>query len=398
MLPDVAHWLNHRHPTNSEFRSRLKWDFAACNPGLLAMQLFCPDCQTAFTGVSRCPRCSGLLLMPDETPPDPGHRSSSARPTPIRPTPVGRVVVGTIVALGLYLGLRKLLIGWVFATEPDPAGWWLSTESLTAVFALQAIAGLFGAVLAGAGRESGFSLGAATAGCCGGLFLAAEMVGGVPSGHLVMYLQPFLLAFGGGIAGSIGARVWAAVPELDMPRPVRKKQSSIQLDTDRPESRRRPTSWVRVLVGATVIMAGVGLADPIRVKTEFVTGGALKAHSFGQSRFISWQIATLAVLGGGMLAGSATGAGTRHGVIAGLLGAVGVIALSVSQGGLSPPMAYVVDKLEIAASDINHPVAVAVAALTVLMTGLVGGWLGGTLLLPLAPPHMRKGRLRLGGD
>ena len=30
------------------------------------MQLFCPTCQAAFPGTQRCPRCGGLLLMPQE--------------------------------------------------------------------------------------------------------------------------------------------------------------------------------------------------------------------------------------------------------------------------------------------------------------------------------------------
>jgi hypothetical protein len=30
-----------------------------------------------------------------------------------------------------------------------------------------------------------------------------------------------------------------------------------------------------------------------------------------------------------------------------------------------------------------------------VVAGVVGGWLGGTLFLPLAPAHMRHGRRRL---
>ena len=30
------------------------------------MQLYCPNCQAAFSGATRCPRCDGRLFTPDE--------------------------------------------------------------------------------------------------------------------------------------------------------------------------------------------------------------------------------------------------------------------------------------------------------------------------------------------
>src|SRR5205085_11069846 len=103
------------------------------------MQLFCPACQAAFSGTSRCPRCGGLLLMPQEaTALAPRPRVSGYEP--VRPTPLARAVVGTLIALGLYLGLRKLATGWALATEPDPEAWWLSFDGLRAVFGFQAAA------------------------------------------------------------------------------------------------------------------------------------------------------------------------------------------------------------------------------------------------------------------
>ena len=68
----------------------------------------------------------------------------------MRPSPAGRVVLGTVLALGLYLGLRKVFTGGLVASAVDPTQWWLTTDGLSVVFSLQAIAVLFGAVLAGA--------------------------------------------------------------------------------------------------------------------------------------------------------------------------------------------------------------------------------------------------------
>ena len=61
--------------------------------------------------------------------------------------------------MGLYLGVRKLLTGAILAMHSDAGGWWLSFQGLSAVYALQAGAVVFGAVIAAAGRTYGYSLG-----------------------------------------------------------------------------------------------------------------------------------------------------------------------------------------------------------------------------------------------
>src|SRR5262245_19813259 len=109
------------------------------------MQLFCPACQAAFPGASRCPRCGGLLLMPHEVAPDAPHRTTEA-PAPVSTTAFGRVAVGTVLALGLYLGLRNLATGMLAAVNPDPTAWWLSFPGLVAMHIVQVIAVTFGAV------------------------------------------------------------------------------------------------------------------------------------------------------------------------------------------------------------------------------------------------------------
>src|SRR5437879_5940892 len=178
------------------------------------MLLFCPLCQSAFTGVARCPRCSGLLLMPEEAPP--GTEPGEAAPEPFNPTPAGRVAVGTIVALGLYLALRKLVTGWVILEGNEAEDWWRSGDALLTVFILQMTAAAFGALLAATGRAQGITLGVAVGGLCGALFLVAEVTGGAPLVQLVLLLQPVILAVGGAIAGAVGSWVWSPVPELDM--------------------------------------------------------------------------------------------------------------------------------------------------------------------------------------
>lgn len=361
-----------------------------------AMLLFCPACQTAYTGVSRCPRCGALLLMPEEAPvlEDVGAPPAAT----FHPSPAARIFVGMLAALGLYLGLRRVAAGFALATSSDPAGWWLTADGLAVVFGLQAVAVVLGAVLAAAGRTAGIALGAAVGGACGGLFLAAEVLGGVPAEQLVLLAQPVVLAVGGAIAGAVGAWVWQGVPDLEMPLPAVKKTSSVQLGTDKPGDEARPTNWVRVMIGATVLMAGVNLAERSRIGAEKATHGALKVESQGQGKFLSCQMAALAVLVGGGIAGAGTGAGLRHGMFAGILGGLGVVGGAAATGQLPPPAEYLLGWLNVAVTSPPDLPTLAVVGLGVVVAALVGGWFGGQLFLPLAPPHMRGQRLRMAGD
>ncbi len=333
--------------------------------------------------------------MPEEAaflPADPDAAPARAD----KPTAIGRLAVGTIAALGAYLALRKFLAGWATVVASDANGWWLSDDGLAAVLAAQAVAAVFGALLAGAGRASGFWLGAVVGGGCGGLFLAAEVAGGTPPGYLVLIVQPAVLAVLGGVAGAVGGRVWAGLPEIDMPTPAVPRSSSVQLGEVAAKPAGRATSWARVLIGAAVVVVGVGFADPFRKTAEKNAQGALRAASVGQARFLSTQLATLAVLAGAAAAAAGTGAGIRHGLLAAALGSVGVAGLALSQGALPVPAVYLVEHMGVDASEPGSPVVLGSMAFGLLVAGLVGGWLGGTLFLPLAPAHMRGRRVRLG--
>jgi hypothetical protein len=327
------------------------------------------------------------------------HRpSDAAEPHPgfVRTTPSGRIAIGTILALGLYLGLRKLIAAAVVASTPNPDAWWVSFEGLVAVFGVQAVAALFGALLSGAGRPRGFALGFAVGGLCGGLFLAAEVLGGTPAGEMVLYLQPPSLALAGGIAAAVGTRVWPSVPELDIRPPAKKRSSSIQLAVDAPKDQIRETSWVRVLAGAVIIVIGVGYADAARVKIQRGSGGLFRVESIMQGRFLSWQMATFAVLLGGVTAAAGTGAGPWHGMLAGGLGGTGVIGLTAVRGESIPSLDYWLSKLSLASISPLDPAPIAAVVGGVLAAALVGGWLGSQVFLPLAPEHMRSRRLKMG--
>jgi hypothetical protein len=361
------------------------------------MQLFCPACQAAFPGTQRCPRCGGLLLMPQEAAESSAsiapRPKAAPLPEPFQPTPIGRVAVGAVLGLGLYLGLRKLATGVVLVAISEPDAWWTSFEGLVAVCGAQGLAVIFGALVAAAGRTGGFGFGAAVGGLCGGGFLAAELFAGAPPQDLVLYIQPLVLVFVGGIAGVFAARIWSAVPILDMPIPERHKLSSSRFALEETETVTRPTAWMQILAGAALMLAAVGVAEKVRSGAQRYSGGLLRVTSVGQGRFVTWQIAVLGVLSGGVLAGAATGAGTRHGLIAGALGGVGVIGLTVLNGEPLGPIAYWLKTVSLNEIPPNAPMAVGAALGGVVLLGFLGGWLGGTLFQPLAPPHLRQ-RLR----
>lgn len=361
------------------------------------MQLFCPACNAAYFSETRCPRCGGLLLMPHEVSPD-APKQIEAPPPYVYPTAIGRITVGTVLALGLYLGVRKLLIGGVLAASQWSAGgWWLSFQGLTAVYAIQVIAVLFGAVIAGAGRPYGYSLGFIVGGICGGLFLGFELLAGAPPQSLVLYLQPPVLALVGLAAGAMGSRIWLPAPVLNIPVPSASKLSSLQLGDDLGQEMPRPTWWVRILAGAAIMVIGVAAADPVRTTLQRNSAGLLRVESQGQGQFITWQLATIVVLCGGVFAAAGTGAGIRHGIFAGILGAMGVIGACQSRGEVLRPIDYWLARLTL--DDVPFMSAPALTAVCggIVMLAILGGWLGGSLFLPLAPPHMRK-RLQVGLD
>jgi hypothetical protein len=360
------------------------------------MQLFCPACQSAFSGAARCPRCGGLLLMPHEVAPDAQHHRDD-NPPPVRPTAGGRVGVGIVLALGLYLALRKLATGIAMGLYPGSEGWWLTFHGLLAVHAAQVLAVVFGAVVAAAGRTHGYPLGFAVGAICGALFLGFELLIGAPANSLVLYIQTPLLAVLGLIAGAIGSRIWGAAPHLNYPMPTTGKLSSIQLLEEEVENPPPPTQWVRILGGAVIMILGVTAADQFRSLAQKHSMGMLKVQTVAQGEFITWQIAAFAVLFGGIAAGSGTNAGLRHGFLAGILGGAGIFGVCMKFGGALPPVEWWLYRLSLDELPLMAPAVIAAIAGGVMLVSIAGGWLGGALFPELAPENMRK-RMRPGLD
>ena len=154
----------------------------------------------------------------------------------------------------------------------------------------------------------------------------------------------------------------------------------------------RRTAWANVLMGAVVMIVGFGFADDARQKAQKVSVGILKVRSVGEGRFMTWQLATLTIVLGGVVAASGTGAGIRHGFYAGLLAAVGAIGLDASRGEPGPVAEYWLSTLSMSGAS-NLAAYMAVSS-GIMLLAVAGGWLGGALLLPVAPQYKRSARSR----
>jgi hypothetical protein len=356
------------------------------------MLLFCPACQAPFPNASRCPRCGGLLLMPHEVAPDKKPRTA-AEAAPVRPTLVGRVLVGTALGIGGYLALRRLVIGAVLAVDSDPNQWWISSTGLIADQSLQGMAVVFGALIAGAGQSKGSTTGGIVAAVCGLLFLGYDLAGGADPKNLSLYLQPAVLVALGLLGGLLAAMVWSPPPQFILGLPGAGKLSSLQLNEVADSVRKRPTSWPRVLIGATVMVVGITVADDLRMNVQRYSGGLFHS-SPREAHFITWQLALLLGLGGAMLAGADTGVGTRHGLYAGIVAGLGLYGLSAQRGieHLFPPVKFWLTKLSVPLEAINAPETAAAIIASVVLLGIGGGWMGGALWQPIVPEHMRRTR------
>ncbi|MCS6866483.1 MAG: hypothetical protein RMJ56_11345 [Gemmataceae bacterium] len=362
------------------------------------MQLFCPTCQLAAAAAQRCPRCGGLLLLPHET----GEwRSPRSRAFPLQPPqpPVAlQVAFGVVLTIGLYAGLHQVVIGLLASIESGVDDGWFNDwgEKSGTDPGLRLVAVVFGALIAAAGRVSGFTIGSLVGGISGVVFLAASWFTR-GTADFWDYCQGALLVGGGGLAGMLATRVWGAIPTVEMPVVERNRLSSSFLALPKERPSQRPTAWLRIVLGAAVMVVAVATADTLRTGAQKYSGGLLKVSSVGQAQFLTWQIAVVGILGGGALAGASTGAGIRHGGITGVLGAAGVLALTAWEGESFRPVKYWLSQLQLGGVGPNDPAALVATTLWLVVLGVLGGWLGNMLFQPLAPPHMRQ-RLRSSWD
>lgn len=304
-------------------------------------------------------------------------------PDLIRPTATARTIVGGLVALGLCFGLRDWL-GAIIGGE-------VVAGFLTG--ALKLLGVVVGGLLAGAGRPRGVVTGLLVGAVLAVLFVGADAATRAELG-LIDLAFGLTLTASAAVAGYFGGRVWPAPIELPDPDPILIRGSSLAklANYDRAVRKGRPTAWAKILLGATLVAGGVLGADAFRDGLKQISGGLLNLGSAGNVPIVDLQLATMCILLGAAMTASSTGAGMRHGILVGLL-AVGVLAVLTAVGVPGPEPVYegFLRLIGLSTADPTTPSAVTTVLSAVFVLATFGGWLGGSLLPPLAPKWMRRG-------
>ena len=357
------------------------------------MQLFCPNCSGMYSGSDLCPGCGSRLISPSEA-----FALSADRvpppPKPVRPTIAGRILVGTIVAAGLFVGLREWAMAGLRAAGQLSDDFWLTTAGVGTAFGLRAVAVAVGGALAGAGRPSGYGTGAAAGVLTGAAFLLVDSAIGVPIRPLEVGLMIALMVVAA-VAGAVGSSTWPG--PSDVPVSIRESSqgsSLLRLAAGEGQSEiQRPTHWVRLMIATVIGTAGIVAAESIRLGLRTVAGGTFDLGNPATYVFVDLEIAILIVAFAAMAAGATTGSGLRHGVIFGVLLAAAVVGMSVTRGEPYPAVHGLLASLGLPVSSSVSESVLATAA-GVFGLGVAGGTLGGAVLPPLGRGERRSRRFK----
>jgi hypothetical protein len=213
---------------------------------------------------------------------------------------------------------------------------------------------------------------------------------------LVAYLAAAAVAAAGLLAGYVGALTWPAPIELPKPQAGSRGSSLLRLAQELEEARKgRPTSWLRIIIGASVAFSGVVAADVMRNLMTAGSAGALHMGSSFHAPVVCLELAAAVVFFGGAAAGAGTGAGTRHGVLTGLVTGIGTVILTATNTqSIFPAVEGFFWVVNIPTESIRNTASLAELFVAVWGFCALGGWFGGQLLPPLATPDQLR---RLGG-
>lgn len=334
--------------------------------------MVCPQCNSTYEQRWQCPQCETRLLFHDAR----GLPERSAeRPLRWRQRPWGRIFLGLLLAQGLLYGLRHFLTAGLMAAQGREAveQMWTTTSGILLLQSVGMFALLVGAVFAGAGQRSAAFLGGMV-GAWNGVFSVLLLPGPAQTlTTIALFGQPLLQAVMGAVGGWLGATMWKPLHSttiVDTPQPRRRAFLRPNMDLFS-----GPVSWVRVVVGVSLAVAGTLTATLLFEKILDISHGSLGTTDELQDRLITLEIKALALLFGGALAGATTRNGPKQGLCVGLASTVILIGIEMN---------YIERWLPLAG-------LTAVATLTL---SLAGGWFGSQLF----PPILRRRRPRGLGD
>ncbi len=332
--------------------------------------MVCPQCGTTYEQRLQCPLCGGRLLYHD-----PHRLGGGGAPTRWQQRPWGRILIGLLLAQGLFYGLRHLLTAILMAVQGEEAVQQMGTAA-SGILLLQGVrlfALLCGAVLAGSGQRPALFLGAMV-GAWNGVLSVLLLPGPTQALTTVAILgQPILQAVLGAVGAWLGSSFWKPLPSVT---PVALPGPETTPRKRRPQ--RRPSNllagrvaWFRVVLGVLLAVIGTLTATICFEKVLEVSRGSLATSDDMQDRLITLEIKALALLLGGVLAGSTTANGFKQGLYVGL--ATTVILLGIE-------MNYVQRWLQ----------AGVLTAVCCFCLSVAGGWFGSQLFPPII--KARRGR------
>jgi hypothetical protein len=294
--------------------------------------------------------------------PEPGRSNAgrSWRRSRWMHTPGGRVFVGVLLAQGLFYALRHLFTGVMLLIEGDngSAQAWTTFHGLLFLQALQVLAPALGGVLAGAGHRSGSLLGAFVGSVNGAFSLLLLQAPAQSNSAVAMYGLPLLQTLFGALGGWVGCTIWKPIQPVSYLRAEKKAG----LARPRVPVFSGPVSWVRVVLGSALAVAGSVFANRIFDTVMTAGGGHLDFTQLLQDEIVTWEIKAFAVLFGAGLAGSSSFNGLKQGLCVGVITGMAMLAVP------------------------SHHSTTLILALTLasaLLLSLAGGWFGSQLLPPI---------------
>ncbi|MFO0809442.1 MAG: hypothetical protein U0746_12520 [Gemmataceae bacterium] len=347
------------------------------------MQRVCPRCGAVATNQFLCPTCGRRTVEAD------ADAAGDVAYADGETTFGGGLVIGLVVSQGLTYALRHLAIaGLLWQGSPqEETAFWTTMPGLVVQQIAQGVALAIGAMLAGAGQRRGLAVGATLGTINAALLIGLQLMVRQRPTDILLYSQPVLHAFLGGIAGMLGAAIWRAAPDLSTLAIVEKAPDL--LTTTLPPIREivvaEPLPWGRLFLGTAIAVVGALGAGLIR-DLVMSAGGGKGGYEMQQSQFVTWQIALVAIIAGGGIAGSNTRSGALYGFWAGALSS-GLLALLAATVDLHLRMSEVAGWILGAQVAEGSPAALVFQGVQTVLAGTLGGWLG-SLILP--PPAARR--------
>lgn len=335
------------------------------------MYAYCDKCGGRFADQLLCPTCGcqlrreTALVKAIPLPLDDSQSSADWLPF------LRRMGIGLLLVFGLFQALLHLAHGTelllVNSVAPH-SDWFVSMLSLAVFFAAM--------VTGTANRRAeanGFFLGLFSS----GTFLGVEHVQGASFPEEWYVGLPVMQALIGTVAGFVGRLLYMPAPRFS---PANKPDTRLNSAAKKKAS--PPIHWVNIVIGVIIANVALVYAEPIRSTMASVLGGS---GGVGSGRFVVWEISMIGSLLAGVAAGANTKWGLRQGTLAGLFASVGLVAAATKKGVSKIPAAdFWVDQLSLSSE--NSTVVYGVMASSMMITMILGGWLGSHLFPPRKRP------------